>query len=971
MWTRVGLMATAVVLTACPPSSGALVFRLPDGATAKDATFDFGARGATVSRTFALVNASQVDVPIADAQLEGAFAASVPATALVAGAELPVVVAYVPSAEDTGTLTIRSSSGEPLASLALTGRFEGALCALPDVVDFGASLVGEAVQRTIAFPVHDTRRDVFVGAPPSPFQFPAGAPSGSQSVGAGEAFSAKIQLPAPRATAELSGTWRLDSGGGCAPKDVPVRATVLSSYLSAAPVDFGVTPAPGQPSSNASLKNALSRAVTVTLEVQSTSGGPTTNFRTGLLQVELPPATRDATGTWKPGVAEVPLTAWLLGPGTVQGTLVVTAASPSEKLEVPLVARGAGAGLSVRPSLLELQVPVVGASVLPVSTVLAVSNEDRSAMAATVAVTSVTIEAETGTSLSELCVGASSMGTCTAQAAFTVAPGAEARIPILATPTGAGPWRWFVVLHTDDALVPELRVEVKAQPSPQGDCTLQQPQAVRFGPVRAPTPMTHALVLENQGLTPCVVQGLWVDGSTDVHAERSFTVGPGERKLVDLEYAPTTAPGTATLANVRYSVNSVNSPVRAIPLEAMSDDGCLFLSPEQFDFGTVGPSCAARVQRFAVGNRCATDVNFSGFRVRGTGPFTVDGMPETRVAANTLVPDAVTVSFDPTVEGAFTGTLEFDVVLPTGTRPLIVPLRGVATLAARQKDRFVVPTSVDALVVQDATTSMAPLFQSLSLQSQAFVDAALTRARSVRLASIDGEGAGALRDIGGQRWLDLELQPVQPLASLLGNPAMSSAAEQFREPTLKALSGANVSGPNRGFLRRTASLGVLVMTDAKDQSAVPVSVWLPQVLALKGSHRPERLRWSHVGPLAPTAPSGCAYDDAVTSLTDELAATNATGGVQLEVCQARTTPSLITSQVVPALFGDRDGFAMRAPVAPGTMPAVTVGGVAVPELSPGGGRNWTFDVTRRAVSFSGLSLRSGDVVELEYSTLCP
>jgi hypothetical protein len=609
--------------------------------------------------------------------------------------------------------------------------------------------------------------------------------------------------------------------------------------------------------------------------------------------------------------------------------------------------------------------------VLPVASVLAVSNENRSAMAAPVNVTSVTVEAEPGTSVSELCVGASSMGVCTAQPAFMVAPGAEARLPIFVTPTGAGPWRWFVVLQTDDALVPELRVEVKAQASAQGDCTLQQPQAVRFGPVRAPTPMTHALVLENQSLTPCVVQGLWVDGSTDVFAPSSFTVGPGERKLVDVEYAPTTAPGTSTLATLRYSVNSVGSPVRAISLEASSDDGCLFVSPEQLDFGTVGPSCGARVQRFALGNRCASDVNFTGFRVRGTGPFTVEGMPETRVAANSLVPDAVRVSFDPSMEGAFTGTLEFDVSVPMGTRPLLVPLRGVATTIARQRDRFVVPTSVDALLVQDATASMAPLFRSLASQSQAFVDTALARARSVRVASIDAEGAGVLREVGGQRWLDLELQPVQPLTSLLGNPALSSAAEQFREPALKALSGVNVTGANRGFVRRTASLGVVVMTDAKDQSTLPVSVWLPQVLALKGSHRPERLRWSHVGPLATMPTAGCTYDDAVTSLTDELAATSATGGVQLEVCQARTTPSLITSQVLPALFGDRDGFSLRAPPAPGSMPVVTVGGVGVPELSPGGGRNWTFDVTRRSVSFSGLSLRSGDVVELEYPTLCP
>jgi hypothetical protein len=133
----------AVVLSACPPSSGALVFRLPDGTTAKDATFDFGARGAQTTRTFALVNTSEVEVAIADAVLEGPFAASVAATSLLPGAELPVSISWTPAAEDTGTLRVTSAKAEALASLTLSGRFEGSLCALPDVVDFGGPEMAE------------------------------------------------------------------------------------------------------------------------------------------------------------------------------------------------------------------------------------------------------------------------------------------------------------------------------------------------------------------------------------------------------------------------------------------------------------------------------------------------------------------------------------------------------------------------------------------------------------------------------------------------------------------------------------------------------------------------------------------------------------------------------------------------------------------------------------------------------------
>lgn len=978
------VLALGLCFFACPPPADSLVIRLPDGTSSKDAAFDFGGRGAPVTRTFALVNPSQKSVALGDVTLDGAFSGSLAATELVAGGELPLAVTYTPAGDDTTTVTVRSPSGATLASLTLTGRFEGALCALPDVVDLGANLIGEAVSLGVPFPVQDTRRDVFVGAPPPPFQFPAGAPSGTQSVGAQESFSARIFLPAQTMPVELMGPWRLEAGGGCAVHPVTVRATAVDHVLSSAQstLDFGSWPAPAQPMANVTLHNALSRVVSVNLEVQARGGGATTQFQLSMAKVDLPAATRDAQGQWRPGELEVPLTASLLGAGVVEGELVATTlgvGGMTEALTVPLVARGAGAGLSVLPSPLELQVPLVGSSLLPVSAALTISNQDHTAGAATRSITLLTVEADVGTSLSELCVGnfSASTGTCIGFTPLSLAPDESAVLPLTLHLTGAGPWRWFVTLHTDDTLAPELRVEVKARAQPQGDCALQQPQSLSIGAVRAPTPMVHALVLENQAQTPCYVQGAWVEGSPDVHVASNFTVLPGERKLVDVEYLPTTAPGTSALPTLHFSVNSVSAPLRTVPMEVASDDGCLFVSPEQFDFGVVGPTCGAREQSFGIGNRCVSgDVSVSAFSVRGTGPFTLSGMPEMRLAPNTFVPDALRVSFDPTAEGAFTGTLQLDVAVMNGTKPLVVPLRGVATTAARQRDRFVVPTTVDGLVVQDTTSTMSGLWTSLGAQAQSFIDAANVRARAVRLGAVEavgGAGAGALRDLGGQKWADLELQPLQPLGALWGPSAASSANEVFREPALAALSGAAVTagGANRAFLRRNASLSVAVVTDAKDQSTVPASVWLPQVLALKGSHRPERLSWSHVGPLSATAPSGCTYDDAVTSLPDELAASSATGGVQLEVCSVRATPSLVTSQLVPALFGDRDGFSLRSPIAAGATPSVFVGGVAVPETTMSGARNWSWDVTRRRVTLSGLALRSGDVVEFEYPTLCP
>ncbi|MFO0598928.1 MAG: hypothetical protein U0228_26710 [Myxococcaceae bacterium] len=978
---RLSLAAALVLLSACPPPAGEVVFRLPDGTKTKDATFDFGARAVPTTRTVYLVNPSKQGVDLADVSLTGAFATSLAATTLAPGGELSLPVLYTPAGDDGATLTITSPKGTTLATLALSGHFEGAGCALPDVVDFGVVLVGESVTRTVSFPLQDARRDVFVGAPGSPFVFPTGAPSGTQSVGAGEAFTARLLLPARSTPGKVSATWRLDAGGGCPSKDVTVRAEAREHFLTASPttVDFGTASAPAQPSASATLVNALTRTVTVTLELQSAAGGVTTNFTSGLTRVELPAAVVEANGDVTGGTAQVPLTAWLLGAGTVQGKLVATtdgANGANEVLEVPLIARAAGAGLAVRPSPVALQVPVVGGQVLPVATGLLVTNENPAMGAPTVTVSAVTIEAAQGTTASELCVGAWEPMTkvCTPPSSFQVAPGAQKQLPLRIEPTGAGPWRWTLVFATDDALVPELRIDVSATARPQGDCVLQQPQSLRFGPVRAPTPMLQALVLENQSLTPCFVQGLWIDGATDVHAPSDFTVNPGERKVVDVEYSPESAPGTTAQPNLRYSVNTLTSPVRSIPVDLASDDGCLFVFPEQFDFGTVGPSCGAREQSFGVGNRCAMgDVSFNSVRLGGTGPFTFTGQASLRLTPNSVVPDAIRVRFDPTVEGATVGTLEFDVAVGAGTRALIVPLRGVGANTGRQRDRFSIPSSADALFVQDATSSMAPLWQGLGAQAQGFIDAAETRARAVRMAALDADlaGAGALRDLGGRRWVELELSPLQPLGDLLSPPASSAAAEGSRDPVLRALTGAQITSTNHGFLRRAASLNVVVASDARDQSVTPVAVALPQLAALKGSRFPERFTWSHIGPLAATAPSGCTYDDPVMNAGDEVAAVSMTGGVSFEVCSAKASPALLTTQVVPTLFGDRDALPLRAPIAPGTLPVVTVGGVGVPELSSGGGRNWSYDVTRRSVVFSGLTLRTGEVVELDYQTLCP
>ncbi len=962
----------------CPAPQGELVFDLGEGAIGKEVVLDFGPCGGPVKRAVLVRNVSDLEVELAEPQLEGdAFRLTGLPSGTVAGlGVIGGVIEFTPTGEHEGALRLVSSKGAVLGSLSLFGHLETSRCAVPTELDFGAVLPEERPQRSFDFPVLTTRRDVFVGPPGAPFILALNAPAGTQSISANQTLKARAQLVSP-GVGEYAATWRIDPGPECEEVQLPLRATVLQRHLGASPstVDFGAITPPGQPTATATLLNSLSRPVPVTLELFSSAGGPTTNFRMGLTQLELPAATRDVMGRWRPGEAQVPLSAWLLGAGIVTGKLVVT--GDSDVLEVPLVARGAGAGLLVTPSSMDLgDVPEVEGQRLALASGVALINDAPSA----ITVSQITVEADPGTNISELCVGPfnEASGMCQGLAApLIVAPGAQASLALRTKPTGAGPWRWFVVLHTDDVQQSELRFEVTARLRPLADCVLTQPQALSFGPVRAPTPMVRAVVLENQGLTTCVVQGLWIDGSADVRAGPSqFTVSPGERRLVDVEYLPTTAPGTNSFPTLRYSVNSMAASVRAIPLEVSSDDGCLFISPEQWDFGVVAPSCGARVQSFGIGNRCAganEDVVIVSAQVSGSAAMTLEGMPPQRLSISTFAADAMRVAFDPSTAAVHAGVLELEVAVTGGTRKLRVPLRGRSELAGRQRDRFVMPSSADAVLIQDASPGAGEMQHSLAMRAAAILALARGRSASLRVGAVRADETvatlGQLREVDASKWLSLDTAPASQLAELFEvGTAMSNPIEAFAGPALAALSGPSISGFNAGFLRRGASLNVVSLSNAGEGSTQPMSVLLPQLAALKGSQRPEWFSWSAVGPFAAVS-TGCTYDEASPNTLQRTLAQQL-GGVVAEHCDIARDATLFESSVAPTLFGARASLSLRAPLAPGALPNVTVGGVAVPEQGANMVRNWTFDVTRSAVTFTSITLLPGDVVELEYPTLC-
>lgn len=181
---------------------------------------------------------------------------------------------------------------------------------------------------------------------------------------------------------------------------------------------------------------------------------------------------------------------------------------------------------------------------------------------------------------------------------------------------------------------------------------------------------------------------------------------------------------------------------------------------------------------------------------------------------------------------------------------------------------------------------------------------------------------------------------------------------------------------NLGFLRSDATLSVLVVSDAADQSTETVSTYLEQLLNVKGQQRASWLRFSGVIPTLATAPSNCTYDDTSSNATRYDPLISGTGGAREEICNATWAAALQT--VGQSVFGARTRFELRGVPDLAQPRTVRVNCVSVPSGCPTVGNdscagqtcsNWCFDGTTNAVRFS-TAPAPGTALELEYTSAC-
>lgn len=629
------------------------------------------------------------------------------------------------------------------------------------------------------------------------------------------------------------------------------------------------------------------------------------------------------------------------------------------------------------------------------------------------------VQAGPGSSLDELCVGAwdeggaRCLGTLPAyQPAMGLVaedPGARLELPVRLAPTGLGLKSWKVTIFSNDPDEPSVEVLVTAEVRAYPPCALSvSPLALSFGLIAPPAERTLEVAVRNRGAGAgdvCLVSGAdLAPGSSEVFSlaggpPPSRELAPGEELRIPVRARPASAgsgvvPVTGAL---RLFVSSPSSPAAAVPLRASLGHGCLVISPRGLDFGTVQRDCSSPARTFSVYNVCAAGVTVTGFEMSlaagqpaggpgcaGAAPcpelFAVDtaGIAPSTVIAPGAAPATFSLKYHPIDLGADTGAFTLHLSQGGVAVDEVLVLQGEGAASGANTDVFSSSSGkADVLLVIDDSCSMSDRQGALAANAGAFFKYANAQGIDWQVGVTTTDMSSPLRQgrLVGDSSNPKVLTPVTPnvlslFASKVNVGINGSATEVSAAAATAALTPPLIGAENAGLVRPDASLGVVILTDARDQSPQPVSYYVSALLGVKGGQRADLFSYSALVPTLGAAPSGCSYDDgSAASYPFHQQMVGALGGMIGEVCSA--ADPLVIEALGTRAFRTNGSYSLTA--FPDTSQPITLqlDGVAVPAVDGSGVTLWSYDAVTNSVGFTPASKPGqGQTVQIDYQVAC-
>ncbi len=606
-----------------------------------------------------------------------------------------------------------------------------------------------------------------------------------------------------------------------------------------------------------------------------------------------------------------------------------------------------------------------------------------------------TVTAKSGLA-SELCVGDFVAGACTNapiagsyDKGLGLIAGGQLEVPIRVMPQSASAKEWDVVIRSDDPDEPLFTTTIRATAAVLPDCSYTvDPLALDFGLVASGSTRELELHVRNTGTTPCLLSGLAL--GIGAHPFFSLVGGPvptqtvaaQAMKVVKVRFAPTgAAPANLTevAAALEFNAASRAQPQATIALAATIGPACLSVVPNHFDFGTIEKTCNSATRTFLVYNTCSAPVEIDSWLLNQPGNEFV-AVNSAALTQGTMVnpgasPLTFSLKYRPVDDGRDAARFVIRARQGTAVVDTVVPLTGGGDSQGLNTDALLQGGNLlaDILLVIDNSCSMSDKQTSLGAGFPAFI----SNARAVGLdfqigVTTSDMGATGGRLVGTPKILNSSMNNLNSLFSQrVAQGTGGSANEELLAPATAAVTAPLITTDNAGFLRAGATLGIVSVSDAEDQSPQPVSFYVNQLINVRPAGR---LTFSAIAPLQASSPTpGCQYDGA-GGAPRTVAAVNALSGLLREICPPDFNQGLLDlgPSVFGALFGTSAFALSNIPdLTGGKMITVKVDGAVVTPTTMGGSTVWTYDPTANRIVFElAYAPQPGSTVTASYFVGC-
>jgi hypothetical protein len=590
---------------------------------------------------------------------------------------------------------------------------------------------------------------------------------------------------------------------------------------------------------------------------------------------------------------------------------------------------------------------------------------------------------------------------------FAVPPGGSEVVEITFEPTSAGRVTTEVLITSDDTDEGELRVPVVAEGVDLPPCRYTvTPADVNFGIVQVLRSSTQGVRIQNVGTNDCLLNDInvAVGSSSDFTLvngpETDVTLAPQETKVVLVNYTPSTE--RAHTGELTFYVSDPGNPNRTIPLRGVGSASSLLITPNELDFGTVGAGCASRDREITIYNTGSVRTRVDRILLPAgvSTEFQIANLPAGVPAPpGASIEPGSSITFTVRYRSADLGQdIGFFHVFEAGrTDPYVIPLFGAAAEDPVNEDSYqqLETPEVDILFVVDNSCSMSEEQTSLAGNFQSFISFAEAQGLDYRLGVVTTDvdsncttppaanrpggtpqgACGYFADgnqdsgIGDPSWRlitpDEQPSPAEAFTQIATQGINGSGSEAGLQAAFLALSSPLITGWNSGFLRPSAYLALIFISDEEDQSPNAVDYYINFFLAIKGFRNTQLFSASAIVGPEPGSGSGCGFG--ADPGTRYIETANRTGGVVESICTADWARAL--ENLGLSVFGYKSRFFLSNQPVVGTV-EVYIDGMRLP---PNNGAQvyWAYDAATNAVNFSPSSIpEPGSQIDIRYRAEC-